>query len=172
MLWQTGPGCILVEFLGESSGQKKGNDALLPGEQDAVFLFLVRSALYFGAYAHELKGDALRDGHKGTVVTGLVEQLASELVHEFFRHDVGIVHADAQVVEAAGGAVGQRGAFRDFLEEDLHAGERDDGAFGTAEFAIAHEFCAECLLPEVDHGVEVGAAEMDVIKGSHENLVG
>ena len=126
----------------------------------------------FGAYAHELEGDALRHGDEGTVVTGLVEQLSSEFVHELFRHDVGIVHADAQVVDSAGGAVGQRCALGNFLEEDLNAGERDDRTVGASEFAIAHEFSAEDLLPEVDHGVEVGAAEVDVIKKSHENLGG
>ena len=121
----------------------------------------------FGADAHELEGHALRSGHKGAVVARLVDQLAAEFVDERFRHDVGIVHADAEVVHAAGGTVGHGGVGGNFLEEDLHAGERDDGAVGSAEFAEADEFSAEGLGPERNHGVKVGAAKMDMIERSH-----
>ena len=121
----------------------------------------------FGADAHELKGDALRSGHKGAVVARLVDQFAAEFVDESFGHDVGIVHADADMVDAAGGTVGHGGVGRNFLEENLHAGERDDGAVGSAEFAEADEFRTEGLGPERNHGVKVGAAKMDMIERSH-----
>lgn len=134
---------------------------------DAFFRMTDGRELDVGSDAHEFERDALGHADKGTVVAGLVEQLSAELADELLRHDVGILHTDAEMVETAGGAIGHGSVGGDLLEEDLHAGERDNGAVGSAELAEANEAGAEGFGPEADHGVEVGAAEMNVVKGNH-----